>query len=376
MHESFNRTRARVLFVLPHLEAGGVERIVTNLLAHLDRDRFAPGLVLFTRRGSLLAEVPADVAICDLEGRPARRLPFTLARLFGEADLVYAGTNAANLASLAACRLMRRPPPVVISEHTPPAAYLGDAKMRPLRAMLMRWLYPGAAALAVPVPEIGAELCRLLDLPTLPVVAVPNPLVGEAVPASPPIAAAEGDPVFVSAGRLTREKGFDILIEAFARLLRDQPLARLTIFGDGPERAALEDLGRRLGVAARLRMPGFVRDPVVSFGKGAIFVLASRREGFGNVLIEALSAGLPVVAADCPVGPRIILDGGRCGLLVKPHDPEALAQGMRRMATEPSMADAFRRAGPDRAAPFAIGPAVEAHARLFESVARHRSVPA
>ncbi|MBF0305788.1 MAG: pyridoxal phosphate-dependent aminotransferase [Alphaproteobacteria bacterium] len=61
----------------------------------------------------------------------------------------------------------------------------------------MRWLYPGAAALAVPVPEIGAELCRLLDLPTLPVVAVPNPLVGEAAPASPPIAAAEGDPVFV-----------------------------------------------------------------------------------------------------------------------------------------------------------------------------------
>lgn len=374
MHETSRRTRARVLFVLPHLEAGGVERVVANLLAHLDRGRFAPGLVLFSRRGSLLAEVPADVSICDLDGRSARRLPFMLARLFAEADLVYAGTNAANLASLAACRLMRRPPPVVISEHTPPGAYLNDAKLRPLRAMLMRWLYPYAAALAVPVPEIGAELSCLLDLPGLPVVAVPNPLVGAVPPG--PAAAAAGAPVFLSAGRLTREKGFDILIEAFARLLRDQPRARLTIFGDGPERAALETLGRRLGVAKSLRMPGFVRDPVVSFGQDAIFVLASRREGFGNVLIEALSAGLPVVAADCPVGPRIILDGGRCGLLVRPHDPEALAQGMHRMATEPDLADSFRRAGPGRAAPFAIGPAVEAHARLFETVVRDRSVTA
>lgn len=368
------RNRRKVVFVLPHFEAGGVERIVLNLLIHLDRSRFQPGLVLFDERGSLLERLPADVERRGLGGAKARRLPPRLAAAFDAmgAEVVYGGTNAANIASLAAARLMARPPAVVVGEHTPLGPFLDDAKMRLLRLPLMRWLYPRAAAVAVPAAPLGAELRRVLRRPDLPVVTLPNPVLEQWPRPADPSAAAAG-PLFLAAGRLAPEKGFDILIDAFARLGSHFPDARLTICGDGPERPALVQLCRRLNLADRMDLPGYVPDPIGRLGQGRIFVLSSRREGFPNVLIEALAAGLPIVAADCPVGPRLALDDGACGLLVRARDAGALAEGMARLARDGELAAHYRRRGPERAAPYGVQTAARAFARLFEDVATRRA---
>lgn len=375
MQQAPRGIRRRVVFVLPHFDAGGVERIVLNLLIHLDRARFAPGLVLFNRRGALLPQLPQDVDLRDLGGRSARQIVPRLARLLDEmgAEAVYGGTNAANLVCLAAGLLRRSGPPVIVSEHTPLGPYLADAKLPGLRRALMRLLYPRAAVLAVPVREVGEDVRRQLGLPDLSVVSLPNPLV--TVQAAPPRRLGMLPPVFLSAGRLVPEKGFDILIQAFARLSMDCPQARLTIFGEGPERANLEALCRRLELSQQVSLPGFVPDPVGNFSGPGIFVLASRREGFGNVLIEALAAGLPVIAADCPVGPRLILEDGRYGLLAPPNDPEALAGAMARLLADPAMAESFIRRGAERAAAFDIATAVEGFSHLFERVTVRRAAP-
>lgn len=135
----------------------------------------------------------------------------------------------------------------------------------------------------------------------------------------------------VGMGRLTHQKGFDLLIRAFASLTLRYPDWRLRILGDGPLRGELEELSRLLGIEQRVDLSGNTRDPYAVFKTADLFVLPSRFEGFPNALCEAMACGVPVVAADCRTGPREVVEHGTNGLLAKPDDPESLAVCMERL---------------------------------------------
>src|SRR5262249_689719 len=117
---------------------------------------------------------------------------------------------------------------------------------------------------------------------------------------------------------------------------------------EGPERGSLEALARELGLGARLAMPGFVENPWAWIGRASVFVLPSRWEGFGSVLVEAMACGTPVVAADCDYGPREILHDGKNGLLVRRDDAMSLAQAIHRILADPALGKdlAARRPSP------------------------------
>lgn len=138
---------------------------------------------------------------------------------------------------------------------------------------------------------------------------------------------------FVAAGRLDRQKGFDLLIRAFARV--PHPGASLTIFGEGPRRQALEDQVRASGLEGRVSLPGIARGPQEWLEAGHVLVVSSRFEGFPNVVAEATCSGLPVVSFDCPYGPSEMIVEGRNGMLVPPGDVEALGRAMTRLAADP-----------------------------------------
>jgi len=131
----------------------------------------------------------------------------------------------------------------------------------------------------------------------------------------------------LAVGRLTKQKDFPTLIKAFAKVLENRP-TRLLILGEGPDRAALEALVRQLGLEDAVAMPGFVENPYAYMSRSALYVLSSRWEGLPTVLIEALYCGAPVIATDCPSGPREILANGQHGQLVPVGDVTALAQAM------------------------------------------------
>lgn len=134
-------------------------------------------------------------------------------------------------------------------------------------------------------------------------------------------------PVLLGVGRLMPEKGFDVLLSAFARVRRSR-CVRLAVLGEGPKADALAREARELDIAGDFELLGFQRNPWAFMKRASMVVSASLSEAFGNVLAEALALGVPVVATDCPHGPREILDGGRLGRLVPVGDEGALAEAI------------------------------------------------
>lgn len=141
-------------------------------------------------------------------------------------------------------------------------------------------------------------------------------------------------PVVLGVGRLQAQKDFSTLVRAFARLRRRRPL-RLVILGEGNEAAGLEQQVRQLGVEDDVDFPGFVSNPLAWMARADVFVLPSRSEAFGMVLVEAMASGCPVVSTDCPSGPREILDHGRYGALVPVGDDESMATEIERVLDHP-----------------------------------------
>jgi glycosyltransferase involved in cell wall biosynthesis len=137
--------------------------------------------------------------------------------------------------------------------------------------------------------------------------------------------------VVVGAGRLERSKGFDILVDAWAEVAAKHPDWRLRIYGDGSQRRALQQQIDALGLRENVTLEGFSTSLQGEMAQGSLFVLSSRAEGYGMVLVEAMACGVPVVSTDCPAGPRDIITPGVDGLLVPNKDVDALAGAINEM---------------------------------------------
>lgn len=355
-------------FVLPHLRAGGAERCVVNWIGALDRSRVRPLLFLKSVEGQFLDLLPRDVTPIPLGGARAMRLPGAIVRaldLHG-VDVAYSATNAMNLALLNA-RCGAAP---IVSEHTTPTEYLAEAKLATLRRFAMRRYYPRATAIAVPTDRIGRDLVSCLGRP-LPIVTIPNPVIGTLPePESPADSATLR---ILSAGRLVSAKGFDVLIEACAKLARDGVDFVLTICGEGPLRDALAAQIAAAGLDERVLLRGY-SDLAAFLRDSDLFVLASRREGFGNVLVEAMAGGVPVVATRSG-GPDSFIADGISGHLVAPNDPAELAQRIA-VLRDPMRRVATVGAARDVAARFGIEASTAAFTAMVARAAATRSIAA
>jgi len=173
-----------------------------------------------------------------------------------------------------------------------------------------------------------------------------------------------GPPVVLSVARLNEEKNLETFIRAFAKLHQRQPTVRLLMLGDGPERSKLEALVVSLGLQDAVELPGWVENPFPYMRRARVLVLASRFEGFGNVLVEAMACGTAVVSTDCPVGPSEILQGGRVGNLVPVGDEESLTRAIEN-AIE---ANGVRAGTVERALEFSVERSTEQYVALFREL--------
>jgi len=362
---------ARILFALPGLHGGGAERVVVTVLRHLDRRRFEPHLVLADAAGPYLGEVPPDVPVHGLGAPRLRRaLPALVRAVWRLQPAAVASTQGyMNFALLLVRPLL--PPTRLVVREVIGERYLENSRHRDLLYRYYLRRVRSADRIVTQSDGASREIAARVAARPGQVIRIYNPVDVARVSAE----ARSGDrpyagpgPHVVAAGRLEAQKGFDLLLDAFARVRGRSPGATLTILGEGPDRQALAARAERLGLGAAVCFAGFQPRPYRYFGAADVFVLSSRYEGLPNVILEALAAGCPVIACACSDGVREVVRDGLNGLLIPPEDLDALALALDRLLRAPEERARLRARIPPTLEPFAAPTVVQAWERMFDDV--------
>jgi glycosyltransferase involved in cell wall biosynthesis len=333
-----------IAFFIPALNGGGAQRVVVNLAnALVDIAENPVHVVLVRKEGHFLNFLRHEVTVIDLQGKRTilsiQKLTDYLRKL--RPAVIMSSMNYANIICSIAhlfagkpCRLILREANIV---RAPDGSLVNRLMMQTVHH-LMRRFYPKSDGVVANSYDTRQSLLDQKIVEEKKIHILGNPIALQKKVETPTDGFENGLPIiapFICAiGRLSEQKGFDTLIEAFSKI-KTQNL-HLVILGEGELQYDLKRQTQELGIQERVHMPGFVQNPMTIVEKAKAFVLSSRWEGFGNVLVEALSTGVPIVSTDCPGGPRTILENGLHGHLVAYNDPEALATGILEALSEPA----------------------------------------
>ncbi len=358
----------RVLFVLTGLYRNGAVLSTLTTIRYLDREKFVPELFVL-ESGEAWPELLEGTSVTYGLGAGQRlksRLPQVLARLWHvvrHADLLVGSLEMTPTFLVVILGKLTGKPSLGFVRNSLPELL----KTLPRRyTSLTKRFYPGLTRVVAISSGIQESVEALIPALAGRVRTVYIPLeldsVRQRAETLPPDAPAE--PYLLAVGRLEPQKGFDVLVRAYARLRERGVTQPLVIVGEGSEGDALQDLARTLGVEAHVTFAGFQENPYGWLRGATVFVSSSRFEGFCRVIAEALAVGTPVVATDCPSGPAEVLECGRAGILVPNEDDAALADALYELLGDEARQAELSRYGPERAQAFSPGATV----RAFEAV--------
>ena len=352
----------KVSILVPDLRGGGAERVNVVLARELCARGVDVELIVLQLSGSLIEILPANIKVVELGASRIRDavLPLTRYLRRERPDALLAAMWPLTIVAILARILARTQTRVVVSEHS-------TLSLTPVfRRFAHRWIipwtirlfYPKADAVIAVSNGVAQDLMQLGNLPEHSIHVVYNP----ANPDASDMASSNPDFTYwkrpeaakvIAIGSLKPQKDYPTLLRAIY-LLRKVRAVELLILGEGAERVNIENLVSELDLSDVVHLPGFVISPIPYLKSADLFVLASAWEGFGNVIVEALACGIPVVSTDCRSGPSEVLDNGKYGRLVDVRNPEALAEGMNQMLEHPPerrrLVERANEFGADRAA--------------------------
>ena len=304
--------QTKVLLLIPHLGGGGAEKVITLLASQLSRQKYEVHLVVVTGSGTPPQPGFPDLKLHLLGASRVRSSAFRLLALVRrlKPSVILSGMFHLNFLVLLLRPLFPRSTHVLVRQNGFLSASLAMDKLPFSARLFYRALYPRADRVICQTQAMADDLLRTLGLKSERVVVLHNPLDIDALRAElePDLNQWSGPgPHLLAVGRLSQEKGFDLLLDAFASVRQSFPGADLLIAGAGPEQAALNAQRERLGLQHAVRFAGHVDRPGRYFAGAALFVLSSRHEGLPNALLEAAACGLPIVALPAA--------GGIAGLL-------------------------------------------------------------
>lgn len=372
--------RRRVCFVLPSLNGGGAERAAVQVLNGLDQGAWDRSMFLFERTGPYLTDLDPAITL-QAASSPARGARWQSLRRFIKAsrpDVVVAYLSYAT--ALTATRAAHTGARVVFNQQTPMSAFLTDADYqwgqgwrRIVFTATSRLTYSAADLIIATSRGVADDLTQNFGVSPDAVRVVPNPvdldgvrtLAGESLDAAADIGGTT--PVIVAAGRLADAKNYPMLIDSM-RILRTSVPARLFILGQGELEPALRRQIAEHHLQDAVTLLGFHRNPWKYIVRADVFALSSHYEGFGNVLIEAMALGVPVVAT-ASAGTRDIVSHGGDGLLVEPHTADAMAAALRSVLEDRNMRAAMARAAKVSSERFAAPRVIARYETVLEQLA-------
>jgi glycosyltransferase involved in cell wall biosynthesis len=349
-----SRKLESVAIFLPNLAGGGAEKVNILLASQFVDAGIKVTFVLQSKTGELLEKVPQGARIISFDRPRTLACVGPLARFLEreQPDVLLSNMGHNNVVSVWAAKLARSPTRVIAIQHS--AISLETKHMKSWQHKILPTLYklflPWAHAVVAVSNGVADDLTATTGFPRKRITSIHNPVI---VSDFETLAMATTDhgwladdapPYILSVGRLTQQKDHATLIRAFAEISSKTP-ARLLILGDGEMRAELNDLVKQLGLSDRVCLAGFYQNPIPFMRKAALLVLSSRYEGFGNVIVEALACGTPIVSTDCPYGPKEILESGYYGRLVPVGDAQALANAILNTLNEPPRAQLLKARG-------------------------------
>lgn len=379
----------KLAIFLTDLGGGGAERVMVNLANGFARRNFDVDLLLVKKEGVYLSQLSPAVNLIDLK---TQKLLLSVPKLVSylrrdRPDALLTALEDTNIIAIAARlfakwldrfsinRYSRSSPQLIVTVHNnlSQEAFSGEGLKRQLVPKFLKWIYPFADCVVGVSRGVADDLVQL-GVRQRQVRVIYNPILtanfdqlataelspGRSFKQARAWLTGRDVPVILAAGRLVPQKDFKTLLQAFALASEQRPL-RLLLLGEGSEQPALEALVQQLDIASSVIFTGFVDNPLTYMSRADLCVLSSAWEGFGNVLVEAMGVGTPVVSTSCPSGPAEILADGRYGRLVPVGDVPELATAILSTLAKPLSAEVLKH----RAADFSVERVVDEYEKLL-----------
>jgi glycosyltransferase involved in cell wall biosynthesis len=321
--------RTRILLLLSHLGGGGAEHVMALLARGLSKEKYEVHLGLVGRADESGELLPPWVSVHALNAGRARAAAFPLLRLIWRIRPTVVLSGAVEVSLLV---LMLRPlfPPktsVLVRQNATASSVLAFGSLPRFTRLVYRLLYRHSDHVICQSQAMAKDLAIAAGIGEEQIAVLPNPVDLKGVRAAmcAPVARSSSALQLLSIGRLSREKGFDLLLRAIVAVREQFPEVKVILAGAGHEETALKSLSRELGLETAVCFAGYVDRPYVLFQEATLFVLPSRHEGMPNALLEAAADGLPLVATPASGGVVDLLRG-RPGTWLAPEiSAEALA---------------------------------------------------
>ena len=319
--------KKKIIFILPSLYGGGAERIVLNLLKHIDRSKFTPVLALVKKEGRYLQDVPKDVELIDLEVKQARYSLFKIAKLIREQkpDIIFTSLSHLNLLIALIRPFFSKKIKFIARESNTVSEQNKRDKYPKINDLLYKLVYNNYDLIVTQAKAMRDDLMQNYNIDKAKMKIIYNPVDIDYIKKRSDEKMADlpkGKFNLLAVGRLSEQKGYDLLLESFAKL--DESFY-LTILGEGEKKDELENKIKELDIENRVDLRGFSSNPYAYMKEADLLVLSSRYEGLPNVVLEANSLGVGVVAYDSSGGTGEIVKDGVNGYLVKPFDTDEFA---------------------------------------------------
>ncbi len=381
--------KIKVLCFISSLAGGGAERVMVDILRNIDRNKFEPTLtLLYPCEDSPYRQfLPEDIRVVVV-ARKSESVPGKLRQLLNfiktvrkeKPDVILSMLTHNNVMALLSGLLCGIK--VVACEHNTLSEVIKTEEGRKMLGIpvvpMVKIFYRFAYKIIAVSEGIKSDLVTAFGIASDKVQTIYNPIALDRIshfmhdaPGHPFFR--EQKPVVVAMGRMTPQKGFDILLKAFSRVIVATD-ARLIIMGEGPQRTYLENMVKDLGIEEKVSLAGFQRNPYALLAHSDVFVLSSQYEGLPMAILEAMACGIPIISTDCRSGPREILKNGQCGIIVPVNNEAALADAITELLKDKKQREELSKRGKERVKDFSAGEIVRQYEEIIykEAVSRHK----